>query len=124
MKIDKLANAVENVLAEYTDEVIEATKKSVNEVAKQTNTVIKQHTTFKNITGDYIKAFTLKKSYEDRNNLRITWCVKKPHYRLTHLLEHGHAKVNGGRTRAYPHIRFGYEYARDNLDKKIKEALK
>lgn len=45
------------------------------------------------------------------------------HYQLTHLLEKGHAKVNGGRTRAFPHIAPVAEKAVENLFRDIKDGV-
>ena len=43
--------------------------------------------------------------------------------KLTHLLEYGHAKANGGRTRAFPHIRYGENIAKENLVNYLKEEI-
>lgn len=92
-------------------------------------------------TVKYLKANSPKgtrksKSYAktwkyDRNNHytgAYRWSMtvyNEKNYQLTHLLEHGHAKVNGGRTKAQPHIapaeeaaeRIIYDKALDYLGK-------
>ena len=44
-------------------------------------------------------------------------------YFLTHLLEHGHAKRNGGRVSAHPHIAPAEEVGEEKLMKDLEKAL-
>jgi hypothetical protein len=119
---EDLGAAIVQSLQEYTDEVTEKTKAAVDKVAEETKAVIDEHAEKR--WKRYRRAFRLKQSYEDLHNRRKTWYVAGPFYRLTHLLEFGHATRNGGRTRAFPHIRYGEEWAQRRLPEEIEKAVK
>lgn len=74
-------------------------------------------------TGEYkksIKARTIKDSPLSKKSVVY---ADKPHYRLTHLLEHGHAKLNGGRTRAFSHWEPAEQKAIDDFVSELREAI-
>lgn len=123
ISIDELSNAVLEQLETYEEKVTEVMKKSVDRASNDCMQTIKSHISFNQITGKYVKSFKLKTSYEDDYAKRKTWYVAGKEYSLTHLLEYGHAKVNGGRTRAFPHIRYGEEVAQTNLVNYLKEGI-
>ncbi len=106
-----------------SSKVIEVTKKAVDKTAAETKKVIENSAEFQNRTGEYVKAFRITTTRETKCMKVKTWHVESPHYRLTHLLENGHATRNGGRTRAFPHISKGAEYAEKRLEELIIEGL-
>ena len=73
-------------------------------------------------TGKYAKSWTTKRTKESSTRLEVT--VYSPsRYMLAHLLEHGHAKRNGGRTRAFPHIAPAEELGEKQLEADIIRGL-
>lgn len=120
---DMLEDKIREMLEEYCLDITEETKKNVDKVAKECNEEIKKHITFKQPTGKYVKAFRIKTAYEDRFNKRNTWYVGNGQHRLTHLLEKGHQLKGGGRTRAFPHIKYGEELAKKRMEELTKEAI-
>lgn len=121
--IDNLAAEISKQLEEYSQEVTDAIKKVVDVVAKEVNEEIKNHINFKEVTGDYVKAFRIKTTQNTRFNKINVWHVTNGQYRLTHLLEKGHALRNGGRSSAFPHIIFGQELAEKRMVELSKEAI-
>ena len=124
MRVDEFEAALAKELESYTIEVTDKIKDVVDKVSKEVNEEIKKRVTFKQPTRKYVKAFRIKKVYEDRYNKRNTWYVGNGQHRLTHLLENGHALVSGGRSRAYPHIKYGEELAKKRMEELSKEAIK
>lgn len=121
--VDEMADLIVEYLSNYTQGITDEIKRDVDIVAKEVNEEIKNHITFEQPTGKYVKAFRIKTSYEDRYNKRNTWHVANGQHRLTHLLEKGHALHQGGRAREYPHIKYGEELAKKRMEELAKEAI-
>ena len=119
ISIDRLADELVQAVKEYTDDVetgvIKAVDKTAREVFKEAQALAPKR------TGEYAKTFTITKDDGYGVARRIIW--NKKHYRRVHLLEFGHAKVNGGRVQAYPHLRPAYEKHGAKLPDELKKVI-
>ena len=120
IKPDELAKVVMDGLKEYASLATQDLKESVKEAAKVTKKEISSNAP--KDTGAYKKSWTTKKTKETANSLEIT-VHSKNRYRLTHLLENGHAKRGGGRVPAKPHIAPAEEKGIKALEKEIERKL-
>ena len=121
IQIDELADAVNEQLEEYSKlsatVVKTAVTKAGNSVKKDIGASAPRQ------TGKYAKSWRTKKTKEASTELEVT--VYSPtRYMLAHLLEHGHAKRNGGRVRAIPHIAPAQDAAEAELLRDIERGLK
>ena len=73
-------------------------------------------------TGKYSKSWTAKKTKENSHSLEMT-VHSKDRYQIAHLLEKGHAKRNGGRVAAIPHIAPAEKNGADLLESLIEKEL-
>lgn len=123
ISVDELSDVVLEFLENFKDVTEEAAEKGLDETA---NTALQQlrnaHPPGSGRYGSwdaYNKDWTVMKLKRDKKAV----IHNKKHYQLTHLLEKGHAKVNGGRTRAFPHIAPVAEKCEGELVKNIKKYI-
>lgn len=98
--VDDLTNEIMRQLRTYANGVQDGINVEAEEVGKEIVAELKNDPTPK-LTGDYRKSWRLTKQGKRRVKVIVH---SKDEYRLTHLLEKGHAMKNGGRAPAYPHI--------------------
>ena len=106
--VDKLSKEIAEYMSNFVDVTEEACEKGVLETADDVIKALRRANPSESgkygSWDAYNKGWTVRKKVKKRHVgiLSVIW--NQDHYRLTHLLEKGHAKVNGGRTRAFPHI--------------------
>ena len=120
VNIDGLADAIVRNLREYTEDVSEGIKKAEDITAEECK---------ENLEADSPdgKTHKYKKGWqatvtENTASSKHT-IIHNKEYHLTHLLENSHATRNGGRTRAFPHIKKNEKIANDAFEKRVMEVV-
>ena len=124
INIDQLAIEVMQELDAYREDVQEAVEKAVKETAKQTTAELRSISP-EGDTGEYAKHWSYKrdKNLSGRHRYDMVVYSKKPEYRITHLLEKGHAKRNGGRVDGITHVKIAEKHAKEILQERIERYL-
>ena len=112
-----ISNEIAQALSEYTSEVEQQLDEIKSDVADETVNMLKVNSPTGR-RGKYAKGWRVKK---DGTGYVIHNATNAG---LTHLTEKGHAKRNGGRTKAQPHISTAEEMAIKKFENKIERVIK
>ena len=124
MNITNLQEQVEELLDQYGKQCSEVVNEAVHEVSKEALKKLKKEAPKR--TGLYKKGWKVKKNDDKFAANDILYGKEASTYAIAHLLEHGHATRNGGRTAPITHVKNVEEWAQkalvDTVEKKLKEV--
>lgn len=120
--VDQLAAEIAKELALFSQDVVENVNVSSERVGKAAVKRLKE--TSPKDKGDYAKSWAMATEPAVGQPHKRIIHAKAPHYRLTHLLEHGHTKVGGGRVEGRPHIQPAEEEVIREFVAGVEEAIK
>lgn len=117
-----LAGAIQNELTIYSHNVDDAVDKAAKDAMEKLVTRTRA-TAPVGARGSFKRSITSKKEAVTRGT-KYVWYVKAPDHRLTHLLVHGHATKDGGRTRSDPFLVNAVETVLPEYENEVKEAIR
>ena len=123
VQIEALGDVITQDLALYNNQVMQAIQaageKAVKDLVDKTKATapIGHRKKFR-------RSITSSVKNKNRRNTTYVWHVNAPDYRLTHLLVHGHATKNGGRTRPDPFLKNAVAEVLPRFEKDVEEAIK
>ena len=117
-----LAAAIAAELNSYHEEVNRAIDAKSEEAVKKLVKVTRA-TAPVGHRGSFKKNITSKQTKKTLNGSTYTWYVRPPDHRLTHLLVHGHATKDGGRTKGDPFLQNALDQVLPAYEQDIKEVL-
>lgn len=120
--LESLGEAIAGELALYATNVAEkvdaAGETAIKDLVKKTKATAPE------MTGNYKRRITWTKQPGLKGINNFVWHVKAPDHRITHLLVHGHATVNGGRTKAHPFLQNAVDEVLPDYERAVEEAIK
>ena len=122
--VDKLNDAIKNVLDEYNADVVSRVKKKTSKAMSDLVSKTKATANVGKRKRHYRDSITSKVLSDTKYGRTEAWYVKGSDYRLTHLLNNGHALRNGDR---YPGTNFlgkAVDEITEDYIKSIEEVLK
>ena len=122
IKPTNIGEAIGNELTIYHEQIVEKLDEAAENAAKKLVKLTKA--TAPKDSGGFRRNIASKRLRKTENGSTYVWYVKPPDHRLTHLLVHGHATKNGGRTKADPFLENALETVRQEYEAAAEEAVK
>lgn len=126
VNVSGFRDAVMELLDKYVEGCTEVVTATVKETAKEGAAKLRRPPSPINPkgkkSGAYAKNWT-HQAEEGRLSVNAVIYGKKPTYRLAHLLEHGHALRQGGRSPAIEHIKPVEDWAEEEAVKRIRRKI-
>lgn len=97
IQIDELNKAIRDALDDYNDNVVTGLKKNTTKAMKDLVANTKATAPVGNRSQHYRDSIASKTVSESQYGITKLWYVKGSDYRLSHLLNNGHALRDGGR---------------------------
>lgn len=123
LKPGDLGRAIERELTIYgrevtnrlDEEALAATKKLTN-LTRRTAPVGHR--------GRFKRSISWMQDHKSARGSSYVWYVRAPAHRLTHLLVHGHATKDGGRTKGDPFLANALDEVLPEYEQRVEEAVK
>lgn len=120
--VGKLSDEIADLLNDYVDEIADGTDEAAKKYAQQCRKDIKANAKAKfGGSGKYANGWSIKQTSKERGTAAYTVYNKYPG--LPHLLENGHAKVNGGRVPGRTHIAPAEQDAVEGFQNEVEELI-
>ena len=117
-----LGEVIEKELGLYHADVIQRINAAGDAAVKAL--VKKTKATAPKRTGSFRKNIASKAVKDGNGMTKFIWYVKAPDHRLTHLLVHGHATKNGGRTPGDPFLQNALDQVLPEYEHEVEEAVR
>ena len=124
ISVDQLSDAVQNELTLYSKNVIDGVKKEAKKSMDQLVKDTKATAPVGRRSKHYKDSIKSKKTSENDRSVSYTWYVDGADYRLSHLLENGHALKNGGRVEGTHFIKNASDPILEQYLKAVEEVCK
>lgn len=121
VKPEDLGAAIAQELTTYHSDVIKRVNQCSADAVKAL--VKKTKATAPKKSGEFRRSIASKVLTKGIRGDKYVWYVKAPHYRLTHLLVHGHAKAGGGRVKGDPFLKNALDEVLPEYENAVTEAV-
>ena len=126
VEVGQLDAALQEILSEYHAGVTERINVASEKTAKKLVKLTRASAPVGN-RGKFRRSITYSEVGKNKGSFSgkmFVWHVKPPAHRLTHLLVHGHATRDGGRTRSNPFLHNALAAVTPEYEQDIKEAIR
>lgn len=121
--IDRVSNTIRTTLNTYSRTIVEGVEKAADETVKEMVKETKKRPKGRYSTGRYARAIASQVGENTISARSRIWYVKSPRYRITHLINNGHAVRGGGHYTGDKHVTKATDRAIERFETRVREVI-